>query len=156
MEVRKIIEGLHPLERKVLLVLAKSKTLDEAMTSSALSQPEVMRAFQWLQNKGIVNLKEDLKEIAQLDKNGLSSLNYGLPEKRFLLAIKDKPLSLSKLIASTKLEREEVNACIGILKGKAAIDVKKEGAEMWVSITEQGKKLVSKESLEEQFFKISF
>lgn len=153
MDVRKIIEGLHPLERKVLLVLAKSKTLEEAINATALSQPEVMRAFQWLQNKSLVNLKEELKEIAQLDKNGLSSLTDGLPEKIFLLSIKDKPLSLSKLTAFTKLEREEVNACIGILKGKAAIDIKKEGAEMCFSITEQGKKLISKESLEEQFLK---
>ena len=95
MEIEKIIGGLHPLERKVLPVLNKVNSLPDVAKETGLQEVEVMRAFQWLQNKDIVKINEELKEVVGLDANGRKYLKEGLPEKRFLIAIKEKELPIS-------------------------------------------------------------
>ena len=53
-----------------------------------------MRGLQWLENKNIIKISEDVKEIVDLDINGKKYLKEGLPEKRFLQAVKkDTPIS---------------------------------------------------------------
>ncbi|MFH1439914.1 MAG: phenylalanine--tRNA ligase subunit alpha [Candidatus Woesearchaeota archaeon] len=153
MDIKKLIETLHPLERRVLPLLVRTNSLNGVMNDTKLPLAAVMRAFQWLENKEIVTIKEEIKEVVQLNKIGISASKHGLPEKRFISAIKDKPLDASELIKEAKLEKDELNACIGILRKKAAIDIKKDGNVMIISITEQGKKMLSKESLEESFLK---
>ena len=54
MEKKKIIEQLHPLERKVLPLLDKFTFLEELISHSGLKDVEVMRALQWLENKKII------------------------------------------------------------------------------------------------------
>ena len=54
MDIKKVIEGLHPLERKVLPVLVKHSSLNKIVEKTKLPLAGVMRAFQWLQNKEIV------------------------------------------------------------------------------------------------------
>jgi phenylalanyl-tRNA synthetase alpha chain len=151
MDIKKIIEGLHPLERQVLPVLIKETSLNGVIELTKLPLAGVMRAFQWLQNKEMIELHEETKEVIILDKIGKEAAKNGLPEKRFIEAIKNKELSLDELCKEAKLERDEVNACIGILKRKAAINIKKDGKEMFFSITESGKNILTKESLEEAF-----
>ncbi|MBT4824861.1 phenylalanine--tRNA ligase subunit alpha [Candidatus Woesearchaeota archaeon] len=151
MDIKKVIEGLHPLERKVLPVLVKHSSLNKIVEKTKLPLAGVMRAFQWLQNKEIVKLKEDVKDVIQLDKTGKDAAKNGLPEKRFIKAIKEKAMKLNEIAKKAKLEKDEVNACIGILKRKAAIEIKRDGKEMIISITGPGKKLLDQESLEEKF-----
>ncbi|MBS3098200.1 phenylalanine--tRNA ligase subunit alpha [Candidatus Woesearchaeota archaeon] len=155
MEIEKIIGGLHPLERKVLPVLNKVNSLPDVAKETGLQEVEVMRAFQWLQNKDIVKINEELKEVVDLDVNGKEYLKIGLPERRFLTAVKEKELPISALIEKSGISKEEVNICLGVLRGKAAIFIKKD-RELVASITEQGKKLLDKESFEEQFLRREF
>jgi phenylalanyl-tRNA synthetase alpha chain len=155
MEVDKIIRDLHPLERKVVPFLSKSKTFDELVEKSGMKEVEAMRAVQWLSNKGVLKLKEEEKDILDLGRNGLLYKEKGLPERRFLAAIKSKGLPISELIKKAGLDPSEVNICIGTLKGKAAINIKKD-KEMLISITEPGKSLLTKETLEEKFLKKNF
>ena len=151
----KLINTLHPLERKVLPVLTKLSGLSEIAKETKLQEVEVMRALQWLQNKEIIKIKEDLKEIVVLGANGKKYAKQGLPEKRFLQALTEKELPVSKIMEKAGLEKEELNICIGVLRRKVAINIQKD-KELLVSITEQGKKLLEKESLEEVFLKKSF
>ena len=53
-ELSKIVETLHPLERKVLPFLSQASSLNELMKKTSLKDVEVMRALQWLENKKVL------------------------------------------------------------------------------------------------------
>src|SRR3989344_3642272 len=154
MELQKLTESLHPFERKVLPLLDRYNTMKELAESSGLQEVEVMRALQWLQNKGIVKLAEESAEVAVLDENGIKYSKSGLPEKRFLLAIGEKT-PISEIGKKAKLSQDELTICLGTLKSKAAINIEK-AKELLVSITSQGKTLLAKGFIEETFLKNKF
>jgi phenylalanyl-tRNA synthetase alpha chain len=156
MEIKQIIAKLHPLERQVLPVLTKENELKGIVKASKLKEIEVMRALQWLDNKKVIILKVDKKKVVDLDKNGLVYRKEGLPEKIFLRVLDDEFKGLNVITKKSKLSREEINACIGLLKRKVAIDVKKEADVLQVKITEQGKKVLQEDTLEEKFIKKEF
>jgi len=154
MEIKKLAESLNPVERKVIKVLDNSSSFDSILKATGLKEVEVMRALQWLQNKNVVKLKEEQKEIVLLDENGLKYLKYGLPERIFLENL-DKPASFGELGKKTGLSSEELAISLGVLKSKAAIEIKKD-KEIIVFITDHGKQLIRKELIEEQFLKEEF
>ena len=156
MEVKKIVAKLDPLERKVLPVLNKTTDYQEIVKQSKLQDIEVMRALQWLENKTALELKTESKKVVNLDDNGKKYLKEGLPEKRFLKVLSDKFISLSTVEKKSKLSREELNACLGQLKRKVAIEIKKEGKELLVKLGSQGPKLLKEDTIEEKFLKKTF
>ena len=145
-----IIEVLHPLERKVLPFLKEEKTLKGLVKKTGLKEVEVMRALQWLENKGLLKIKIELKEIVTLDKFGKKYCEEGLPEKKFLACIKGGEKTIQEIKEKTKLNNNEINACIGILKNRALIEFKKGGL---ITITKEGKLFLERETLEEKFLK---
>jgi len=151
MKDENIIKSLHILERKVLPFLSKTSELSELVDKSGLTEVEVMRALQWLANKEIITLKEEVMELIDLDDNGREYLEKGLPEIRFLKALKTDPLAVNDISKIAEIKKDELNICLGSLKKKAAIEITKNNNTLLVSITEPGKKLLSKESLEEKF-----
>lgn len=153
MDIDKTIATLHPLEQKVLPLIPKNKNFDSLISASKLKDVEVMRALQWLENKNIIDLKKTVKEIIALDVNGKKYSKEGLPERKFLQAIKTKELSLEGIEKKTGLEKQELNISLGVLKKKAAILVRPEKSGTIISITDHGMKLLEKESLEELFLK---
>lgn len=155
MDIDKLIDTLHPLERKILPVLDRYDNISDISKNTGLQKVEVMRALQWLQNKDIITLKEDLKELISLDTHGKKYLKEKLPENKFLETIKSKPLSLDEIKQKSELRPDEFNVSLGILKSKAAIEIKKDKG-VKVAITSQGKEFLKKESLEEQFLKKTF
>lgn len=152
MDTDKIVKRLHKLERIVLPLISQHKTLEDIAMPSKLENVEVMRALQWLQNKQLITLKETKQEIVRLDKNGLIYLKEGLPERRFLLSLKEGELTLEKIKNKANLNDEEINISLGVLKKGAAISTKKDKA-LIVELTDSGKELLKKESLEERFIK---
>ncbi len=154
MDDDKLIQTLHTYERKVLAVLEKVNTLSDIAKQSNLKEVEAMRGLQWLENKGIVKISEDVNEIVELDVNGKKYLKEGLPERRFLEVVK-KDTPVSDIIDKANLSKEEINICLGVLKGKAAIVIKKDKG-LLISTLPQGEKLLEKESLEEEFLKKKF
>ncbi len=150
----KLIQTLHIYERKVLAVLSKANTLSKIAKQSNLQEIEAMRGLQWLENKNLVKLSEDTKEIVDLDTNGKKYLKEGLPERRFLKVVK-KETPISDIIKDANLEKDEINICLGVLRSKAAITIKKD-KELLISSLPQAQKLLEKESLEEQFLKKQF
>jgi len=149
MDLKKLLATLHPLERKVVPHLAKHKTLDALIKASGLKQIEVMRALQWLENKKVLKIAVEERELISLDANGKTYLEKGLPERRFLEALeKKKECTLKEIISDTRLTKEEINVCIGLLKRKQAIDFK-EGK---VIFKDAGKQLLHIEQWPEEKF----
>ncbi len=155
MDIKNLITKLHPLERVVLPVLKEETELSVIVKKSKLQEVEVTRALQWLENKKILKINTEKKKIVSLDKNGLKYKQEGLPEKAFLAVLSDEFKGLNVITKKSKLSREEVNACLGLLKKKVAIETEK-GEFLQVKITEQGKKLLEQPSLEEQFIAKEF
>jgi len=154
-DINKIIDGLHPLEKKIIPLLSKYRALDDLIDKSGLKEVEVTRALQWLRNKEIISLKEDLKEVVTIDKNGQLYLKSGLPERRFLNSL-NREMSIKEIEKTSKLSKEEVSLSLGLLKKKNAINISKRGNDVTVSLTDVGRNLLKKESLEELFLKKAF
>jgi len=155
MDAKKIIQSLHDLERRAVPFLEDNMSLNDIEKKSGLSLVEAMRALQWLQNKGLLKIDEKEKEIAELDSNGKRYLEQGLPERRFLESIRKEQKSTGQIAKKLGLGKDELNACLGTLKSKAAIAINK-GKELLISITDAGRNLLEKDSLEEQFLKLEF
>ena len=119
MEIKKLAESLNPAERKVLKVLDNFNSFIDILKVTGLKDIEVMRALQWLQNKNIIKIKEEQKEIVSLDENGQRYMKYGLPERIFLEAL-DKPHTIDDLVKRTGLSNEEITVSLGVLKSKGA------------------------------------
>ncbi len=149
MEIEKLISALHPLERKVLPVLKDTASFEKIAEKTNLQKVEVMRALQWLQNKKIIEINQKLKEVIELDENGLKYREKGLPEKTFLEAIKNKA-TLDDIKDNTNLSKEEISICLGILRSKAAIEIIK-GKEISIAITDNGKRVLENGFPEEKF-----
>ena len=154
MDAKKIAESLNPSERKVIKVLETFSSFSEIMKVTNLKEVEVSRAIQWLQNKNLVKLREELKEVVNLDENGIKYLKYGLPERIFLENALD-PITVLELEKKSGLLKEEITVSLGALKQKGAIDIKKD-KDLVVSITHHGKDILKKGFPEEDFLKESF
>ncbi len=150
-----LVSKLHPLERAVIPTLKDHCQLAPIIKASGLTEVEVIRALQWLENKKIITSTSQKIKIVYLQKNGQRYRQEGLPEKKFLKALSDQFKGLNVIIKKTKLSREEINACLGLLKKKEAIETK--SAEfLQVRITETGKKVLEGTSLEEKFLQQEF
>lgn len=154
MDAESLAKTLTAHERVLLKTLKGEFSVAALVKMTGLQEIEIIRAAQWLQSKKLLEIKEDPKQVVVLDENGILYRKEGLPEKRFLQAIKGT-MKVDDLARATRLSKEEVNVCIGTLKRKLAIEISKQG-ELSVSITEQGKKLLNQKSLEDVFLTKNF
>lgn len=154
-DVAEIITKLHPLERRVLPVLGKASAFHEIVGMTGLQEVEVMRALQWLQNKGVLQLDEEIKELVELDENGKQYVEKGLPEKRFLKALEGATggIPLTKIQEQSGLDKDEMTVSLGLLKKRDAVTIKKEANDLVVSLTSEGNALIAKETAEERFLR---
>jgi phenylalanyl-tRNA synthetase alpha chain len=142
-------------EKQILSLIDDTMSYDQLLVKLKLSEIELMRGLQWLSNKGLVNIKETVKTIVELDANGRTYKEKGLPEKRFLNSIygqEDAELVMTK----AGLKKDEMNICIGQLRAKAAIVLSKQDKRLMVRLSSQGEKLKERETLEEKFLKKDF
>ena len=123
-EDEKIIESLHPLERKVL-PYTSLKNVNSIIKKTGLQEVEVIRALQWLENKNILKQKKETKEIVTLKSNGEKYKKEGLPEKRFL-EILNKPLVIKEIMSKAKFDKDEIHFCLGYLKKNNLIEIGRE------------------------------
>lgn len=156
MDFKKLIAKLHPLERKVLPVLIKEQELSAISKKTKLKEIEVMRSLQWLENKDLLKIKTEKKKIISLGSEGERYKREGLPEKAFLGVLAEEFKGLNVVTKKSKLSRQEVNACLGLLKKKGAIEIKKEENQLLARITAIGKKLRHEQMIEEQLIDRSF
>jgi len=153
MKAEDVVDTLSKLERQVLPNLENNRLVSELANKSGMKVVEAMRACQWLENKGVVKLENHNVKTLTLDKFGQEAFDKGMPEKRLLKAIKDSKKSLEQLEKEASMIKPELYATMGVLKGKVAINILKEGKSTILEITSQGLKLLNKDSLEEQLMK---
>ncbi len=153
--MKDIVGQLTGLERKILPLLVKQDfEALELARKTGLQEVEVLRAGQWLQNKGLVVIEREEEEIVVLDRNGKEYVEKGLPEKRFLRALNEGATTVSQVLKKG-VSKEEINICIGILRKKNAVIATKE-KELSFTITEEGKKILKQKSLEEKLLEKKF
>jgi len=122
MDLEKIKESLSPIERKVLPFLKDGLEIEEILKKSNLTETEIMRALQWLENKGVVKLKSFVKEMITIGDNGKVYVKNGLPEKRFLEVLKER-MNISEIKKLAKLDENEIRFSLGFLKERYAISI---------------------------------
>ncbi len=155
MLIKDIVAKLHPFERAVLPALKKEKELTAITAKAGLQEIEVMRALQWLENKRALTIHTEKYRLILLDKNGLRYKKEGLPEKAFLQACSEEFKGLNIITKKSRLSREEVNACIGLLRKKGLVETQK-GEVLHIRITPQGKVLLGRATPEETFLQKAF
>ncbi|MBR9700718.1 phenylalanine--tRNA ligase subunit alpha [Candidatus Woesearchaeota archaeon] len=138
-----ILARLHPLEVKVLPHLKDGILLSTLAKNAKLQEVEAMRACQWLENKKALTLEQATTHTLTLDVNGKKAIKKGMPEMRFLLAIK-KTAKTQDQLEKTGLDRQEIGVSIGLLKKAGLLNMK--GKKF--TITAKGKKLDAKKSPE--------
>ena len=157
MNIDKTIKELSQNEKKVLLTLKKLKgqaSPEDVLKSGDFTKlVEVMNASSWLQSKKLVKIKDDIKTVYALGKEGKEYLKKGLPEKRALnLIIENKGKATLKEL-SKNLSGQEIPVAIGWLKKNNWANILKE-KETTLEITDEGKKAVKSETHEEKTLKL--
>ena len=143
--IDKLIESLSPNERKILPYLKEN--IDRIVQNSTLDKTSVLRALEYLENKGIVTLSKDKKKLVELGINGALYKKKGLPERRLLSLINEKRiLKLGEAQKESELSDDEFKVSLGALKKKALIGINNEKIVL-AGRTEE----ISKKSLEEIF-----
>jgi phenylalanyl-tRNA synthetase alpha chain len=142
----KIIESLSPNERKILPYL-KEKDIEKICVQSKLDRTSVLRALEYLSNKGIIILSKSKKRIVEIGLNGALYRKKGLPERRLLNLLNEKRiLKMEDAQRKASLSDDEFKASLGVLKKKALIGLKNGK----IILTER-KEEVFRKSLEELF-----
>jgi phenylalanyl-tRNA synthetase alpha chain len=121
-EMTDITDSLSPIERKIVPYLNDS--IEDMGEKSQLDRTSVLRALGFLENKGLVEIKTDKKTVVDLDVNGIHYKKNHLPERQLLSVLETKkyfPLEEAK--KASKLSDNEFKVSLGVLKGKALIDL---------------------------------
>ena len=154
MNLQKIKDELSTNERKVLLTLGRlegeAKPEDIQREGGFNQEVEVMNASSWLQSKDLVKIKEHIKTVYMLKKEGKEFLKNGLPEKRALKIIFDKKGRATIKDISIVLRNNEIPVAIGWLKRKKWADIKKDGKDRVLVISEKGKVALDKKTDDEK------
>ncbi|HZX12249.1 MAG TPA: phenylalanine--tRNA ligase subunit alpha [Candidatus Nanoarchaeia archaeon] len=149
MDIKELVKRLHPLERKILPFLKDCDTLPELVKNSELQEAQVMKGLQFLEEKEALKIKvKESKKIVLADK----AVKYKeLPERRVINTLSDGGRTLREVKEKTGLSDTEVNACVGLLRRKNAIEVARD-KELTIKLTNAGKTLVDKRTPEEELF----
>jgi phenylalanyl-tRNA synthetase alpha chain len=94
-----VSQVLHEIEKKIIssLKINEKQTPEQLEKSTNLSSDQIRRGIEWLRLKEIISLNETQKIFYRLGKNGLESLESGLPEKRLLELLFDGPRNITDL-----------------------------------------------------------
>ena len=89
----------HDIEKKIIKALKDNpkQTLDQLETFTKLSPDQIRRGIEWLKLKNLAIIDESKKSIFSLGKNGIESLQQGLPERRLLDLLTNGSRKLSDL-----------------------------------------------------------
>ena len=156
MEARKIAEALQDAEIVVLKALKKTPlSTEELQKKTSLDLSSINRASLWLQNKGLITVKEHTHFSVRLDKLGQKYASDKLPERKFLMAIDVSPKNTEDIAKLMNLDKQETLFSLGRWKKKGVVTledgkvklVKKEYLNTSTSEELFLKKLASKEEI---------
>jgi len=155
-QLQMLIASFHPLERAVVPYLTKAKDPSTLATAAQLQEIEVMRALQWLADKKLLTLSSSTQEVVTLGTVGLSAVTAGLPERRLLQTLATQAAPLSALARESALSHEEVNVSIGLLRRQNLIVMTKQGDVVSVSLSPEGRKMLTGKFPQEKFITQTF
>lgn len=148
MDNSKLIESLSPNEIRILPYLKEN--ISDISKKSSLDRTSVLRALEFLDKKGVVNISYKKKKIIEVGVNGALYLNKGLPERRLLNVLREKRILLLEVAQKQgDLSDDEFKASIGVLRRKKMIELKN-GKIIFISNNEE----ISKKSTEELFLEV--
>lgn len=106
--------ALHPIERAILKALAQGEqdSVERLAKDTGLSTDQVRRGIEWLKFKGLIAIDESSTFAVSLDAEGRGAAQFGLPERRFVRAVREGKDTIAKVLASGMLRDEEVNAAV--------------------------------------------
>lgn len=143
MDVKKTINELSTLEKKVLLTLQQlqgKSTPQEIQKKGQFNQEvEVMNAASWLKAKKLINIEEQITTFYSLGKEGQTYLKKGLPEKRALHLLTKNNGQIPFKDLTKILDPTEIPIAVGWMKKNQWITITKE-KETILKITDQGQK----------------
>lgn len=147
LDLRAIIEGLAPHEKKVLLALqrpeGKAEVTDIAQRAG-VDQATVMRAALALTQHGLVEMREKKFSRAVLTQEGWEYAREGLPERRMLAALASRgPELVDDVAARAALKGERVQIALAWLRRKGWAEFLKRDDKTVLAITGQGKAAIS-------------
>jgi len=146
--INEIIDSLSPIERKIVPHLKSNIT--EIEKKSSLDQVSILRALRFLENKGLLKVKTEIKKVVDLGTNGIYYKKNHLPERRLLILLEtSNHISLEEAAKLSKLSDNEFKVSLGVLKSKALINL----SNGKLSLNASKEELVKK-SFEEQFLDI--
>ena len=89
----------HEIEKKIITSLRDNpkQTPESLEKSTQLSPDQIRRGIEWLKLKNFAIVTESQSSVISLGKNGIESLEKGLPERRLLDLLKSGPKKLSDL-----------------------------------------------------------
>jgi len=147
-DIKEITEKLSPLERKIVPFLKDS--IEKIQMKAELDETSVIRALKFLEAKGIVKTAAKQKTIIDLGTNGIYYKKHHLPERNLLILLEEKNhLQIDEAKKLSKLSENEFKVSLGVLKGKALIELTNGKLSLNASKAELTKKF-----LEEQFLEI--
>ena len=154
---RRLMEELSHNEKRLLNALKDERSLrpDKAMRKGGFSKEvEVMNAASWLRSKGLLEIRENKRELVQLGRKTYST--QGLPERKVLnlLGKMEGVASIDELVETGKTTKAEVGIDIGWLNRKRWAKIKKEEGETYLVITETGKKMLNSKGDDEEVIDI--
>ncbi len=140
-ELLELAHSLNSLERRVLPLIRAPKYVEEIMAELKILDIEAIRAFQWLQNKNLAKMDNDVLELISLTKKG-EQCKIDFPEKAFLKEISSSSKSNDHM--KKILDPQELNVCIGIFKKHNLITIRKDEKlkDLIFEINPEGKKIL--------------
>ncbi|MEM0449397.1 MAG: phenylalanine--tRNA ligase subunit alpha [Methanomassiliicoccales archaeon] len=152
MSTSQILAELSNQEKKVLLALEKlggAASPEKLLETGSFSQlVEVMNGANWLQLKGLVEVKESpLKVYAIKNKE---AAKRPLPERKALLAISAAGGSVKITDLEASIGRAETQIAIGWLRRKGLANLEKVGNESVITLTDEGRKALNEKMEDEK------
>jgi len=132
-ELQKLAETLSRAERIVLQNV--NLEFEQLCKTTGLDSTTAIHCLAFLAKKGLLKLSFEEKKLVVLDTNGVLYSREGLPERKLLNALEQKPLlNIEEAATLSKLSENEFRAALGVLKkkdfvvvnGKIALKVGKE------------------------------
>lgn len=115
--------ALREHEHRTLSVLAKiggKASFDALVRKGGLPDSTVMRAIMVLREKKLVNVRESRRTVVKLSAEGKSYAEYGLPERRLMVGLKELggSAALDILVEKVKLNKQLVPIALGWVRRK--------------------------------------